>query len=688
MTAQISSYKGNKDMARRKRIIKALSLCIIIFLFNFVITGCAKNNKAEDKLSRAAYIGMLGDSFGINEYEAEENYFTDVKTSDNYYSQIQACAEWEVIVSSDKFNPTDQSTLEFALESAVRAVGIDKLQASGELIDTNNLVNYYINNIAEIDISKLDSQISKETAEQIIGYALDYRNNIELPQICEINLKEGVKSADLDISLNYDGKTGNIKDGSKYSVGDIVYWKESNTSMARGIKITNISDGMFRYEDAELEDIYSDINITGTFEANVIEATSASDGTNVNYNNILYNEISTYGVSYASEQSQQKAEFLANGVKVDKGKNHVTFKAQVSGKNSGSGKSEYYGDIVVAIKNINTTVNYKHESLRPFAVKEISANVSFDTEISSKINAEFSRTIPLGEVYLSVAGPINLRLVLSANIGANGEVSISYTTDNNLYAGWKKNKGLQKSFNSKPVLEYNADATVTAEATALCDLIVGWKNISKSIVNVEVTTGLVAIGKTDGDLLSSEPLCTDVLVYVPLRWGINQRACILTDIKSNLKYKQTVWDSTNSAFQLHLHFENNVRTAGDKCTRGEKKEVVQEKADKNGKPIDEIELFDFELVDFDFIKLETYVVFLNENSTAKMGITYLPEGYEEKDLTYEVENKSVCSVDAGNIKALGEGSTVVRVHTSDGMLMVSFAVIVSGNYSVEGFNPI
>ncbi len=688
MTAQISSYKGNKDMARRKRIIKALSLCIIIFLFNFVITGCAKNNKAEDKLSRAAYIGMLGDSFGINEYEAEENYFTDVKTSDNYYSQIQACAEWEVIVSSDKFNPTDQSTLEFALESAVRAVGIDKLQASGELIDTNNLVNYYINNIAEIDISKLDSQISKETAEQIIGYALDYRNNIELPQICEINLKEGVKSADLDISLNYDGKTGNIKDGSKYSVGDIVYWKESNTSMARGIKITSISDGMFRYEDAELEDIYSDINITGTFEANVIEATSASDGTNVNYNNILYNEISTYGVSYASEQSQQKAEFLANGVKVDKGKNHVTFKAQVSGKNSGSGKSEYYGDIVVAIKNINTTVNYKHESLRPFAVKEISANVSFDTEISSKINAEFSRTIPLGEVYLSVAGPINLRLVLSANIGANGEVSISYTTDNNLYAGWKKNKGLQKSFNSKPVLEYNADATVTAEATALCDLIVGWKNISKSIVNVEVTTGLVAIGKTDGDLLSSEPLCTDVLVYVPLRWGINQRACILTDIKSNLKYKQTVWDSTNSAFQLHLHFENNVRTAGDKCTRGEKKEVVQEKADKNGKPIDEIELFDFELVDFDFIKLETYVVFLNENSTAKMGITYLPEGYEEKDLTYEVENKSVCSVDAGNIKALGEGSTVVRVHTSDGMLMVSFAVIVSGNYSVEGFNPI
>lgn len=685
---------------KHKRIGQALFLCMMVVFWGFGITACTKKDKADENLSRSEYIGLLGGKFGIQEYEANQDFFRDVNSSNSYYSQVQACAEWKVIEASEKFHPDDKVSLKFALESAVKAIGLDKIVNTGEQVDTGNLMNFYTSHIAKIDVSNPDSNIKAETAEQILDYAVKYRDTMEFPQVCESTLKDGVKSADLNISLNYDGKTGIIKDNVPYKAGDIVYWKESDTSMARGIKITSIKDGVFYYEDAELEDVFSTLSVSGTFAANVIEATAASDGTIVDFKNSLYHEISTYGVAYRENQSgntafsangnaQPKAEFLANGVNLDKGKDYVIFKAQISGKASGSGsKSEYYGDMVVAIKNIKATVDYEHVFLNPLAAEEISAKVTFDTEISSDIKADFSRTIPLGEVYLNIWGPINLRMVLSANIGANGEVSISYTTDNALYVGWKKGNGLQKSFNSNPKLNYNADATLTAETTILCDLVIGWRDLKKSIVNAEVTTGLVAVGKSEGDLLSAEPICTDVLVYVPLRWGINQRACILTDIKSDFKYKQTVWDSTNSKIQMHLHFENQVRTAGDQCTRGKKKEVVQESRDEKGNPIDEIALFDFEVIEFDFIKLETYSVFLDKNSSAKIGVTYLPDGYSEKDLVYDVENPEICSVNAGNITTHNEGSTIVRVHTSDKMFTVSFAVSVFGDYSVEGFRPL
>lgn len=673
-----------------KKIKKSLCLCLLVLSLCIFFTGCGKKENESDKLSRAEYVGLLGDTFGINEYENQKDYFGDVSSSNKFYSQIQACTEWEVLESADKFEPESYTTLKFAIESAVKAVGLDKIEKSGKQPDEKNLADFYVDNIANIDISNPDMQISKETAEQIINYALEYRNDIELPQVCEIDFQDGVKNADTDIYLNYDGKSGIIKDSSKYKVGDVVYWKESDTSMARGIKITSISNNVFQYVDAQPEEIYSSVKVQGTYKCNVIEAVSASNSTYVSYQNKSYDNVRTSGLAYTDNRLCSDAEFLANGVKVNKGKDYVTFKAEISGKSSDKFDAEIYGDIVVSVKNIDVTadVDYKLKRFGLPEIKEVGAKVSFDTEISSTIKADCSRSIPLGEVYINISGPLNMRLSLTANIGANGEVSISYNTANDLYVGWKANKGLQKSFTSSPSLNYNANATLTAEATAMCEILLGYKDFSINITNAEVTTGLVAVGKTDGDLLSSEPLCTDVLVYVPLRWGVNQRACVLTEISSKLKYEQTIWDSSNSKFQLHLHFENNIRTKDDKCTRGEEKEIIQENTDEKGAPIDEVKLFTFERMEFDFIKFETYVVYLDENSTAKIGISHIPEGYDEKDLVYEVENKSVCSVSEGNITSLDEGSTVVRVRTEDGMFSTAFAVIVFGSYSVEDFNPI
>ena len=326
------------------------------------------------------------------------------------------------------------------------------------------------------------------------------------------------------------------------------------------------------------------------------------------------------------------------------------------------------------------------------SLKSVYANVNFDTNVSSTITGEFSKSIPLGEVWIHIMGPIQLRFVVTANIGADGEISISYTTDNTLVAGWKKNSGLQHSFTCTPSLNFEAEATITAELNALADLVVGFKvfgtNISKSMINAEVTTGLVAIGKKEGDLLSEEPMCTDVLVYVPLRWGINQQACMLTSISSKLKYKATIWDSETSKFKLHLHFEDNKRTNEDICTRGKDKKVVQEDVNESGQPFNELEFFEFHLIDFDFIKLESNVLFMGEKENSIVKISSIPDGYSMSDIIYEVDNTSVCQVNAGTIIATGVGSTIIKIKTSDGIYSTSLAVTVFENYSVDGFEPL
>lgn len=671
-------------------------LALLILMTFALLAACGKKDAKEEKkndentsseyLSRAEYIGFIGEAFGYEDYETSKSIFEDVSSSDKYYPYIQACSEWEVIEKTGKFNPDSSVTLKYALETAVKAVGEERLAKSGAVISKDDYVSFYTSHIAKIDVSDPDKKLNADTAALIVKYAVDFRNNLEFPQVYNTELKSDVKKAEGGVLLNYDGETGILDNASAYKTGDILYWEDSETSAPTAVKITKLDGNNFTYTVPDIYDVYESIEISGTYDGTVREVTSASDGTVAGFGKSLYDEVKGYGMAYNPVHGSDIMQ-LANGVKTEYGKDYIRFAASSDAK-ADSGKT--HAEFVAEIKNIKVTIDYKSSGFT--SLESISANVSFDTNVSSNVTGVFSKSIPLGEAWIDVIGPVQLRLVFTAHIGANGEITVAYTTENVLDAGWEKGKGFQKSFSSTPSFKFEAEATVTAEVNTLADLVIGFRvfghNISKSMINAEVTVGLVAIAKADGDLLDKEPVCTDVLVYVPLRWGINQRACILTDIKSDLKYKKTVWDSETSEFKLHLHFENGERTPDDKCTRGSDKEIVQKDVDESGNPFDELDLFDFELIDFDFIKTEKSVIFLDEKESASIKFISLPDGYKSSDIRYEVENTSVCRINDGNITALKPGSTLVKIKTSDGMYTTSLAVTVFENYSVSGFEPL
>lgn len=117
----------------KKRIIPLLSL---LFLIAVSLCGCGNSDNAKtgEGLTKSEWIGLLGNKFGYNAYENTEDFYSDVGYGDDHYNEIQACAEWEILPETDTFHPKEKATWKYAIETSVRAIGIDKLNCSDRVL--------------------------------------------------------------------------------------------------------------------------------------------------------------------------------------------------------------------------------------------------------------------------------------------------------------------------------------------------------------------------------------------------------------------------------------------------------------------------------------------------------------------------------------------------------------------------
>ncbi|MCD8098798.1 MAG: hypothetical protein LUE31_12435 [Lachnospiraceae bacterium] len=78
-----------------------------------------------------------------------------------------------------------------------------------------------------------------------------------------------------------------------------------------------------------------------------------------------------------------------------------------------------------------------------------------------------------------------------------------------------------------------------------------------------------------------------------------------------------------------------------------------------------------------------------EGETATIGVQSVPDGYSTSDLVYTSESVSVCTVSGTTVTAVGGGSTLVRISTSDGKFSVTIGVAVLESYNdTSGFTPL
>ena len=665
----------------------------VLLILICVLTGCGKTGgggsdtsaAGSEKLSKGEWIGLLGDQFGYTDYETTDDYYSDVTSDYEYYDEIQACAEWEVLTETKELHPEEAATWQYAIETSVRAIGIDKINKSDAGVEVNedNLIDFYDEKIANIKSgdngdSVLSAQLTATDASLILKYAYDYANNLTLPQKLEYTYNEDVKEAsEQDIRLDGNGNTGTIQAGS-YAEGDVIYVEATKNTPASAIRINSIENNEFTYESVGMEDVYEELQVSGTFEGSVIDIEPA-EGVTIG----MVEDPIKKSFSYASYNESEQPMIAADG-KTGKniaapvagsGSNNVKFTATL-----GSGAT-----FTVQLSDILVTSDVDYGILK--GLKKAEANVSFNDKVELKYasSEHYSVTQNLGTVKVQLGTtPLTVNFSLIANVGMDGKITLTYASQVVANVNYAQGKGLAKSVsNNNASCDLHAEVTLTAEPTIKVELAC----VGKGIANVKVTSGVVAIAQVDIDLLGDEPSCVDLYMYVPLRWAVNEDGCIMTNISPKLKASENVWTSENSPITQRFHWEDDVLV--EACTRGGKKAVEAKDVDENGEPYDEYELFEFEEISFETIKVEKQVIKLAVGESATITVVSVPGEYSQSDLTYSSENTSVCTVSGSQVTATGAGSTQIEVSTADGKYKTYVSVTVDEEYNdTSGFVPL
>lgn len=665
----------------KKRIIPLLSILCLVVAF---LSGCGNSDSVGTGggLTKSEWTGLLGDKFGYNTYEAAGDIYSDVSDEDAYYDEIQACAEWAILPEKGSFHPNEKATWQYAIETSVRAIGIDKLNHSdmGMEVTEDNLVSFFTSNIADVGEETLNMEVSDTDAALILEYAYNYAVNLKLAQRMDYIYNEDVKEAKPEeITLKGDGTTAMVSGGSSYQTGDVIYVKPSESSAAYAVRVNSVEGDEITYEQAGMEDIYQELQITGTYEATVLNVEPAEgvtismlpNATEREFDYAAYMADSRCG-AVTLENSKNDAEMMQTGIQIDG--NSVKF--------STTTKKGIYLEASVSDIEVTSDVD--------FGLLEGLRKADFTLTFQDAAKAEYkkkedyaSEQIPLGTIKVLLGPtPLTVDFSLVANLGFNGEVTLSYSSQVVASVNYQKGNGLAKSVsNNISACDLHAQVTVTVEPAIKADLCC----LGESLANVKVISGVVAIVTIDSDLLGNQPMCLDLYMYVPLRWAVNEDGCVMTAISSKLKASGVIWDSENSPINERFHWENLALV--EACTRGKK--VETEKVDEEGEPYDEYKIFDFEEIVFGFIKVSSQSLYLAQGETMAIGFLTLPDGYSVGDLVYQPENPSVCSASGGYVTAAGSGSTTLFISTPDGKYSVYVTVIVEAEYNdTSGFQPL
>lgn len=657
--------------------------CFVLVTAAVLLAGCKGGDRgglasggqeAEDGgLTKGQWIRLLGDKFGYNRFEGSEDYFSDVGPEMDCYSAVQSCREWGVLAEENEFFPEELADWEYAIETSVRAIGIDKLNRAepGSQVTEENLVEFFTTQIASVEEEALDSGVSREDGEEILGYAYDFGTNLVLPEMCQVVYMEGVREAKgQTIVPDEDGFHAYVADGTAYEEGDIIYMAPTADAPATALKVSSAEGSTITYEQAVMEEVIEELQVSGTFEAETIIVEAAE------------------GVAVSLEDSGRARAVYAGYGEMPAGREEggpVPLGLKVKGDTVTFDKTFDNGaSITVKLSGIKATADIDYHVFK--GLKKADATLTFKDSITASYKKEehSSHQYNLGKIKVPLGGtPVTAEFSLIVNLGFNGEMTLTYTSDIVAKANYQKGCGFAGSIeNQNAACDLHAQATITVEPAVKAELCC----LSRGIVNAKVTSGVVAVGTADVDFLGDEPACLDLLMWVPLRWAINEDGCVLTDFIKDAKISKVVWDSESSKIKKHFHFEDLVLV--DACTRGTGKKVETVVVEDKHTPY-EYKVFEFEELVFGFIHVSTQAVHLAGGDSKAIQIISLPGGYSAADLNYKAEDPSVCSVSGGTIRANGPGSTRVVISTGDGKFNTYVSVFVEQEYhDMSGFEPL
>lgn len=259
-----------------------ISLLLVVATLCSMCSGLAGCTKKEPTISRGEWISMLADRFGMDSTITENPYFTDVDKENPYYVQVQSCADWHVLSNEkdSKFQPNQDATVEFALETAILASEVDtKGQSFVDYALANNIIK-------DKGFMSTRGRLSTETAAEILTWTQNlYLNGLIEPH-ANVEYAENVQNLTTVSGISPAVKEEQTEEGtvestdrSEYTVpaevaqslqsGDVVIMPDEEFEDGYGVKVDEIimnEDGTATILtlEPEIEEVLKDLDFAGS----------------------------------------------------------------------------------------------------------------------------------------------------------------------------------------------------------------------------------------------------------------------------------------------------------------------------------------------------------------------------------------------------------------------------------------
>lgn len=668
-----------------KRVI-AIVLTIATLLS--LMAGCGKTESVKI-LTRGEWITQLVSAFGLNEDASQEAHFDDVAPNNACFQAVQAAVNWNILSAGGKFKPDDRADVNFAITTAVKAIGLHLIAKSvdGAELTTDDEIISYFNEKTGIKYLK-GSALYSDTAAEIITHVNEIYSSLELKQYQNIQYNENVTQLQAGEVLLYpDGERASI-DRDNIQVGDIFVVSPCATYPdGLNLKVKSVSGNTVTYEKAVLQDIFSEFELTGTYDVKVLGIIPSVEGMSAT----LDGQPAVAQTCYVNGEQKTiytKAPQVAPLWNAGGSK-------EFSGFETGTVEFDYDGivlEVAMSVKDIVATIDLEmHEVLgldTPFLdVLYVNLSETITTTVSVTGEIKLAET-ELLRVPCEVYG-VGITFILKASANIEGKIAFTWSVD--AHQSFEYDTGLF----AEP--KYDADAENArmddVEFEVSFNFKVGFSaNLTVMqipLVNIGVSSGVTASASTK----TSRPGCVDLALYVPMSVfiGADDKETLLG--LADIKWKKSIWNADNSPLKKKGHLENGEFV--DKCQYDTDdddgsswfEDTIKKWKEEWDNAMDKLEQ-EFESARGSGLEIGAYYAVVEEGKSELLKIESLPDGYHVTDLVFTSSDESVATVDdAGRITGVSKGSCVIKVSTKDGKYSQICALSILASYDVE-FTPL